>query len=111
LFDTLRSVLKDRWAKWTATTTAVRRAIAMTDHNLEKSENKGSICLISSVFGYTLLVFKDCHGYQVDVIAPNGDHYCNGEIFYSALCAETKGRKWIEDLREEDLDLELDPDE
>ncbi len=87
------------------------RQVAMTDHNLEKSENKASICLITSVCGYTLLVFKDCHGYQVDAIAPNGDRYCNGEIFYSALCAETKGRKWIEDLREEDLDLELGPDE
>lgn len=83
----------------------------MTDHNLEKSENKGSICLITSVCGYTLLVFKDRHGYQVDAIAPNGDRYCNGEIFYSAASAETKGRKWIEELRVEDLEWELDSDE
>lgn len=91
----------------------------MTDrNNLEKPEIKGSICSITNVQGYTLLVFKDSHGYQVDAIAPNGDRYCYGsEIFYSADAAEAKGRKWILELMEEedefglDLDFELDPDE
>lgn len=30
------------------------------------TEIKGTVCLITNVFGYTLLVFKDCHGYQID---------------------------------------------
>lgn len=62
------------------------------------TEIKGTISLITNVLGYTLLVFKDCHGYQVDAIAPNGDCYCYGEIFYSATGAEAKGREWIEEL-------------
>lgn len=33
------------------------------------TENKSTVCLITNVQGYTLLVFKDCHGYQVDAIA------------------------------------------
>jgi len=37
------------------------------------TEIKGTISLITNVFGYTLLVFKYCHGYQVDAIAPDGD--------------------------------------
>ncbi len=62
------------------------------------TEIKDTISLIINVQGYTLLVFKDCHGYQVDAIAPNGDRYCHGDIFYSAESAEAKGREWIEDL-------------
>lgn len=65
------------------------------------TEIKSTICLITNVQEYTLLVFKDCHGYQVDVIAPNGDRYCHGEIFDSTDEAETKGREWIEELRDE----------
>ncbi len=65
------------------------------------TEIKSTICLIANIQGYTLLVFKDCHGYQIDAIAPNGDRYCHGEIFYSAASAEAKGREWIEDLRDE----------
>ncbi len=83
----------------------------MTDHNLETPKIEGIICLITNVFGYTLLVFKDRHGYQIDAIAPNGDRYCLGEIFYSAASAEAKGRKWIEELREEEDEWELDSDE
>lgn len=83
----------------------------MTDHNLEKSEIKSTIQVITSVEGFTLLVFKDRHGYQVDAIAPNGDRYCHGEIFYSAASAEKIGREWIEDLRVEDDEFELDLDE
>lgn len=66
------------------------------------TEIKSTVCLITNVHGYTLLVFKDCHGYQIDAIAPNGDRFCYGEIFKSAANAEAKGREWIEDLRDED---------
>ncbi len=69
------------------------------------TEIKSTISLITNVFGYTLLVFKDCHGYQLDAIAPNGDRYCYGEIFYSAAGAEAKGREWIQDLIDENEDL------
>lgn len=73
----------------------------LVNHGAFVTEIKDTICLITNVQEYTLLVFKDCHGYQVDAIAPNGDRYCKGEIFYSALRAEAKGREWIEDLRDE----------
>lgn len=78
---------------------------------LETAKIEGIICLITNVLGYTLLVFKDRHGYQIDAIPPKGDRYCLGEIFYSAASAEAKARKWIEDLREEDDEWELDSDE
>jgi hypothetical protein len=62
----------------------------MTDHNLEKSEIKGSICLITSVCGYTLLVFKDRHGYQVDAIAPNGDLTATAKYFTALFVLRQK---------------------
>ena len=68
------------------------------------TEIKSTIYLITNIHEYTLLVFKDHEGYQVDAIAKNGDRYCLGEIFYSAASAEAKGRKWIEDLRDEEDD-------
>jgi len=51
------------------------------------TEIKGTICLLTNVLEYTLLGFKDCHGYQVDAIAPDGDRaLLRGDILQRRQC-------------------------